>query len=98
MCIIHKHRLVERFNQTLRDMLAKTVKERATDWDEKVFFVLYTYRVSVQKSSKEFPFFVFCGRDPRLPTEQALSPTCDRQQIDIDTYKSEVIERLSSAW
>ena len=82
--------LVERFNLTLTDMFAKTVKKGGPDWDEKFPFVLYAYRVSVQESTKESPFFLLYGRDPRIPTEQALSPTCDRQQIDIDTYKSEV--------
>ena len=90
--------LVERFNRTLTDVLAKTVKKGGLDWDEKLPFVLYAYRASVQESTKESPFFLLYGRDPRPPTEEALSPICDRQLIDIDTYKSEVRERLTSAW
>ena len=34
--------LVERFNRTLTDMFAKTVKKGGTDWDEKNLFCLYT--------------------------------------------------------
>ena len=90
--------LVERFNRTLIDMLAKTVKKGGTDWDQKLPYVLYAYRTSIQESTRESPFFLLYGRDPRLPTEQALSPTPDREEIDIDTYKSEVAERVASAW
>lgn len=79
--------------------LPRRWKKKGTDWDEKLPFVLYAYRVSVQESTKDSPFFLLYGRDPRLPTQQAaLSPICDCQQIDIDTYKSEVMKRLSFAW
>ena len=90
--------LVERFNRTLTDMLAKTVKKGGADWDEKLPYVLYAYRSSIQESTQESPFFLLYGRDPRPPTESALSPTADRSLTDIDTYKSEVNERLASTW
>ena len=90
--------LVEHFNRTLTDMLAKTVKKGGADWDEKLPYVLYAYQSSIQESTQESPFFLLYGRDPRPPTESALSPTEDRSLTDIDTYKSEVNERLASAW
>ena len=79
-------------------MLAKTVKKGGTDWDEKLPYVLYAYRASIQESTRESPFFLLYGRDPRLHTEQALSPTPGWDTMNVDMYKSEVAERLVSAW
>ena len=64
--------LVERFNRTLTSMLAKTVEKSGANWDEKLLYVLFAYRVSVQESTKESPFFLMYGRDPRLPTDCPL--------------------------
>lgn len=38
------------------------------DWDEFVPFALFAYRVSVQESTNETPFFLLYGREPNLPT------------------------------
>ena len=35
--------LVERFNRTLTDMFAKTVKANGRDWDQHLPFVLFAY-------------------------------------------------------
>ena len=90
--------LVEWFNCTLIDMLAKTVKKSGEGWDERLLYVLYAYRTSPQESTKELPFYLLYGRDPRPPTEEALSPSQSRQEVEVDTYKAEIIERMSAAW
>ena len=48
--------LVERFNWTLTDMLAKTVSRTGKDGDERLPYVLFAYRTSVQESTQESPF------------------------------------------
>ncbi len=63
--------LVERFNRTLTDMLAKTVERNGYDWDHHLPFVLFAYRSSLQESTQESLFFLLYGRDPRLLTETA---------------------------
>ena len=90
--------LVERFNRTLTDMLAKTVEKSGRDWDARLPYVLFAYRSSIQESTKESPFFLLYGRDPRLPTEEALSPPQTRQVLDIDDYRSELTTGFSEAW
>ena len=70
--------LVERFNRTLTDMLAKSVSTGTSDWDDKLPYVLFSYRASLQSSTGESPFFLLYGRDPQLPTETVLSPPVDR--------------------
>ena len=50
--------LCERFNSTLIQMLAKAGDRFGQDWDKHLPYVLYAYRVSVQDSTKESPFFL----------------------------------------
>ena len=88
--------LVERFNRTLITMLAKTAKKGGRDWDKHLPYVLFAYRASEQQSTRESPFFLLYGRDPRLPTKQALTPSKSRQQIDLHEYG--IAGKLAEAW
>ena len=90
--------LVERFNRTLTDMLAKTVAQNGRDWDTRLPYVLFAYRSSIQESTKESPFFLLYGRDPCLPTEETLSMSTSRQLLDLDDYKTELVTGLAEAW
>ena len=53
--------LVERFNRTLTDMLAKKVKKNGRDWDVQLPYVLFAYRASMQESTRDSPFFLLYG-------------------------------------
>ena len=91
--------LVERFNRTLTDMLAKSVEKDGKNWDERLPFVLFAYRPSPQASTGESPFYFLYGRDPQLPTETAIAHTpITRAPIDVDTYKGEVFKNIQEAW
>src|SRR6059058_6190562 len=54
--------LVERFNRTLCESLAK-VSERENQWDEYLEQVLFTYRTTKHATTKKTPFFMTYGRD-----------------------------------
>ena len=73
--------LVERFNWTLLDMLAKTVKPGAVDWDERLPYVLFAYRAAIQASAGESPFFLLYGREPQLPIDATLCPSGPQAQV-----------------
>ena len=90
--------LVERFNRTLTDMLAKTVKANGRDWNQHLYFALFAYQTSPQTSTGESPFYLLYGRDPCLPTESALSPIPDRNHVDVGDYKVMLTQKLSKAW
>ena len=90
--------LVERFHRTLTSMLAKTTCAGGLDWDERLPFVLFSYRCSVQQSTGESPFFLMYGRDPQLPTEEALSKPQERCYLDSDDYRTQLTQTLSDAW
>ena len=89
--------LVERFNRTLTAMLAKTAARGGRDWDHHLPYVLFAYRASLQESTKESPFFLLYGRDPRLPTEQALSPIKTKEVMDLKEYGAALASKMSGA-
>ena len=90
--------LVERFNRTLTAMLAKTAKKGGRDWDKHLPYILFAYCDSEQQSTRESPFFLLYGRDPRLPSVTALSPRKTRQQVNLYEYGVNVADKLSEAW
>ena len=90
--------LVERFNRTLINMLAKRVERHGQDWDHHLLFTLFAYRASLQESTQESPFLLLYGRDPRLPSSLDLEVELPRERIDLDGYKEEMMESLSEAW
>jgi Integrase zinc binding domain/Integrase core domain len=66
--------LVERFNRTLCESLAK-ITEGKEDWDQHISPVLFAYRTAKQASTKMTPFYLTYGRNPIMPhmeTEQII--------------------------
>ena len=91
--------LVERFNHTLTNMLAKKVKKKnGKDWDVQLPYVLFTYCASPQESTGESPFFLMYGRDPALPTADMVSHPDGRTEVDLDNYKAEMTAHIATAW
>ena len=90
--------LVEKFNGTLINMLSKSVSKYGRDWDSHLPYVLFAYRVAVQESTQASPFYLLYGREPRTPTESALSQPRTPYQIDFPDYCSEMVAHLSDAW
>ena len=89
--------LVERFNRTLTDMLAKTVAP-GVEWDDRLPYVLFAYRVTQQAYTGESPFFLLYGHDPQLPSEVALTPPVSRENVHLDDYKSSMLCAMREAW
>ena len=58
--------LVERFNRTLKQMLAKVVTQKGRYWDKLLGPVLLAYRTTPHSSTGEAPFYLVHGRDARL--------------------------------
>lgn len=60
--------LVERFNRTLCESLAKLVKQ-VEQWDQFIQPVLFAYRTSKQSTTKISPFYLTYGREAKLPID-----------------------------
>ena len=61
--------LVERFNQTLKQILKRVCADRPNDWDRYLGPVLFAYRSAPQASLKYSPFELIYGRQVRGPLE-----------------------------
>ena len=90
--------LIEQFNSTLTNMIAKSCESRLFGWDQQLPFLLFAYHISAQESMKDSPFFLLHGQDARVPTESTLSFQRSPYVIDYDDYKEELMDNLSSAW
>lgn len=66
--------LVERFNRTLCETLAKFANENKDDWDQYISSALFAYRVKKHNTTRHEPFYLMYGRNVTLPIE-FLVPT-----------------------
>ena len=66
--------------------------------EQAIPYVLFAYRTSMQESTKESPFYLLHGRDPRLPTDTALNTPRTCYQVDLDDYKTDLVTNLTEAW
>ena len=76
--------LVERFNQTLLNMLAICAKDHPVEWEHHIQKVCMVYNSSVQSSTGYIPFYLMFGCQARLPVdimcstrEQAPQSQCE---------------------
>jgi len=60
--------LVERFNRTLCEALAKTATS-TNEWDLFIAPILFAYRTSKNSTTKMEPFFLVYGRNAKLPLD-----------------------------
>ena len=74
--------LVERFNRTLKQMLAKVVSKNGRDWDKQLGPVLLAYRATPHSSTNMSPFYLLYGRDTQLPS--ALVPVNRYPTVETD--------------
>ncbi|GBC22632.2 uncharacterized protein K02A2.6-like [Rhizophagus irregularis DAOM 181602=DAOM 197198] len=77
--------LVERFNKTLCEGLAKLGEE---NWDKHIPSVLFAYRTRKQSSTKIKPFYVTYGRRAKLPLDK------DENKITLADRVKILIEEL----
>ncbi len=91
--------LVERFNQTLKQMLRRVVAEDKRDWDLMIPYVLFGIREVPQASTGFTPFELLFGRQPRGLLDVAKEaweqqPAAHRSVIEHVKQMRERIDRV----
>ena len=61
--------LVERFNRSVQDMLAKLVNSDRTNWDDLLPYVMCAYRATPHESTGVTPNRMMLGRESDLPVD-----------------------------
>src|SRR5256886_4072598 len=77
--------LVERFNRTLCESLAK-VSEKENQWDEHIEEVLFAYRTNKHSTTKQTPFYLTYGREAILPIDE-IEEKLEIENIELSTLK-----------
>ena len=57
-----------------KSMYVKTYFPKTMEWDEVVHFATAAYNFFPNEHSRESPFFLMFGRDPRIPLNTLLQP------------------------
>ena len=86
--------LVERFNRTLKLMLAKLVENKGHDWDRLLGPVLFSYRTTPHSSTTETPFFLLYGRDAKLPSALDFYSPRPRTPVIYSEYGKTLFQEL----
>ena len=89
--------LVERFNQTLKNMLRRAATEEGKDWDKLVPYLLFAYREVPQASTGFSPFELLYGRDVRGPLDilRESWESSEKSDENIISYVLSTRDRLS---
>jgi len=78
--------LVERFNKTLKESLAKLKEDE--NWDKMIAPTVFAYRSKIQESVKIEPFYLVYGRKPVLPMDR------EEKKISLIERIWEIVEKI----
>ena len=67
MSCLQSNGLVERFNQSLQNMLHKYIQEKKEKWDDYLDTCSFAYNTSKHEPTKFTPFEIMFGRKAILP-------------------------------
>ena len=90
------HGLVERFNRTLKDMLAKYVDADGADWDQYVGFLEMAYNSAKHTVTGHSPYFLATGREMRLPLDELAGE--QDTAIPVRTFLEDRMRTLGAAF
>ena len=91
----------ERFIRFLSNALATVIKPDQSDWDDLIDDCLLAYRVTINHTIQETPFFLLYGRDALLPADMVFGGDIVNVNYDSDDlidYKVKLLERLRVAY
>ena len=96
--------MVERFNRTLCESLAKLSNDHKDDWDLYIAPTLFAYRTSKHNTTQITPFYLLYGRDAKLPMnspnlegEHTLVNRIDNLLEDLPLKRNQAKERIEIA-
>ena len=90
---------VERFNQTLINMIGTLPKDKKRNWRKYVPSLVHAYNCSRNDATGHSPFYMMFGRQARLPIDIAMGVNPDQHtHKDHIAYVKSLKERLEHAY
>lgn len=89
---------VERFNRTLKSMLAKVVSDHQTDWDYHLPQLLFAHRTAIHETTGFTPFHITFGRSPILPLEAIIGSLPQQRNKDVPSFLAKLYNSLHTAY
>ena len=89
--------LVERFNRTLKHMLATTLKDHPFDWEQCLKKVCMAYNTSVHSSTGYTPYYLLFGHEARLPLDLMYGTRKPQPQL-VQDYAAHMRQCISDAY
>ena len=92
--------MVERFNQTLLNMLGTLENHKKEDWKSYVAPLVHSYNATKHPSTGYSPYFLMFGRHPRLAIDAYLGiPSAEESTVvSQDHYATKLKKRLQFAY
>lgn len=92
--------MVERFNRTLIDQLAKTLLSCEGEWDSFLLQVAFAYNTTVHSSKGFTPYFLTHGREARTHVDVVLGPLVQGDAVwgSSEDFASSLLHRLDTAF
>jgi len=88
--------LVERFNKTLCESIAKT-KRDLQEWDTVINSVLFAYRTAKNSTTKYTPFYLTYGREARLPITTFENETLESNLENLEINRQKAKDNVTKA-
>lgn len=77
---------VERFNQTLLQMLKTLTERQKANWKDSLSKLIYAYNCSRCEVTGFSPFYLLYGRSPRLPVDMLFNLTSEQGDNNLHNY------------
>jgi transposase InsO family protein len=92
----------ERFNRFLENTLTTVIHKDQKNWDNMLDNCLFIYRISLNRSLDDTPFFLMYGRDVVMP-QDLMFPYLARNVVtirhnDVDEFKLDQLKNLKRAY
>ncbi|KAI3372312.1 hypothetical protein L3Q82_022807, partial [Scortum barcoo] len=88
--------MVERFNRTLKEQLAKLIHQHGGEWDDYLSAVVLAFNSTPHSTTGYSPYFLAHGREACLPASVHLSTPVVLQTPQ--NYGSELVRRLDTVF